>query len=68
MVMKKKLRLYTTYGKLLVNGKPSGGKYPVRIMASSKKQAIILAKRYHASWNRNNKEKKYRGIYAGIKQ
>jgi len=70
-MMKKKMKLYTTYGRLYYKGKPVMRKYPVRMMASSKEDAIKKAKSYHSSWNRGAKKRKsdkgYAGKYVGIK-
>ena len=69
--MKKKTKLYTTYGKLYYKGKPDGRKYPVKIEATSKAEAIRKAKKYHAEWNKGAKKRKddkgYAAKYVGIK-
>lgn len=70
-MMKKKMKLYTTYGRLYYKGKPQEGDYPVQVKASSRAEAIKFAKAYHAAWNKQAKRIKsdrgYMGKYVRIK-
>ncbi len=65
MVKKMKMKLYTTYGKLYYKGKPEGGKYPVKIKATSRASAIKKAKTYPSYWSRDAKKRRDDKYYSG---